>query len=298
MANNPAMNDQALLERMYIRILSEMCMNRFQWENLPEEIDSRFLELTLTYRALAVFYKDRDTDKFVTAQGSGAGHTNFMDHPVSFTVIGPGTGAGESKNLKAVGDDPQCVPIWANYLRCPDLDIISIYANKFAKVDRSIEITMDNMRKTKMVAATENERLSYVNALRQHAEGQDTIMTVANAFDPAAIQVLDLQVDPLTLPNLQIGRSKLWSECMGLLGINNANQDKKERLIAAEVGANDEQVQATRNIALNARQQAAERINKLYGLDISVDFCGELEKQEQEEQAALDANKQGMGGAE
>jgi hypothetical protein len=59
---------------------------------------------------------------------------------------------------------------------------------------------------------------------------------------------------------------------MGLLGINNANQDKKERLVAAEVGANDEQVQATRNIALNARQQAAERINKLYGLSVEVDF--------------------------
>lgn len=69
-----------------------------------------------------------------------------------------------------------------------------------------------------------------------------------------------------------IAKSKLWNECMGLLGINNANQDKKERLVAAEVGANDEQVEATRNIALNARQQACDRINDMFGLDISVDF--------------------------
>jgi hypothetical protein len=270
-ANNPVNNEQSMLERMYIRMLSELCMNRFEWENLPDEIDPRFLELNLTYRALVVFYQDNDIGKYVTAQGSGAGHTNFMDHPVSFTVIGPGTGAGLSKNLKAVGDNPQCVPIWANYLRCPDLDIISIYANKLAKLDRTIEITMDNMRKTKVIAAPENERLSYVNILRQIAEGQEAIFGT-NAMDISTVQVLDLGVDPLTLPNLMIAKSKLWNECMGLLGINGANQDKKERLVAAEVGANDEQVMATRNIALNARQQACEEINRLFGLDISVDF--------------------------
>jgi hypothetical protein len=270
-ANNPANNQQAMLERMYTRMLSELCMNRFEWSELPDEIDPRFLELNLTYRGLVVFYLDNDIGKYVTAQGSGAGHTNFMDHPVSFTVIGPGIGAGHPKNLKAVGDTPQCVPIWANYLRCPDLDIISIYSHKLAKLDRTIEITMDNMRKTKVIAAPENERLSYVNILRQIAEGQEAIFGT-NAMDISTVQVLDLGVDPLTLPNLMIAKSKLWNECMGLLGINNANQDKKERLVAAEVGANDEQVQATRNIALNARQQACEEINRLYGLNISVDF--------------------------
>jgi hypothetical protein len=59
---------------------------------------------------------------------------------------------------------------------------------------------------------------------------------------------------------------------MGMLGINGANQDKKERLVAAEVGANDEQVQASRNVALNARQFACEQINQLWGLNVSVDF--------------------------
>jgi len=279
-ANNPANNNQTGLEMMYRRILSELCMNRFEWTGLPPEIDPRFLELNLTYRALAVFYKDKDSDKYVTAGGSGAGHTNFMDHPVSFTVIGPGAGAGAAATLTAVPSrdadgnrsEAECVPIWANYLRCPDLDIINIYAHKLAKFDRSIEITSDNMRKTKVIKAPENQRLSITNALKQIAEGQEAVFGTDNLNMNALVEVLDLGVDPLTLPNLMIARSKLWNECMGLLGINNANQDKKERLVAAEVGANDDQVQATRNIALNARQRACEEINALFGLDISVDF--------------------------
>ena len=281
--NNPAMNQQTMTEQMYIRVLSELCANRFEWDGLPDDVDVRFLEMNLTWRALAIFYQDAELDRFFIAQAAPSGAVNFMDEPTSYTIFGPNMqsqrlNAMPSYDLTPTGDagprkDPECVPIWANYMRTPDLDIIHLYARKLAKLDRSIEITADNMRKTKVVAANENERLSVQNALKQIAEGQDAVLvTDGGAAMISNMQVLDLGVDPLTLPNLQIAKSKMWNEVMGLLGINNANQDKKERLVAAEVGANDEQVQATRNIALNARQQACERINRLYGLDISVDF--------------------------
>jgi hypothetical protein len=108
--------------------------------------------------------------------------------------------------------------------------------------------------------------------MRQIAEGQDVIFGTDALDMGGTVEVLDLGIDPMNLPNLMIARSKLWNECMGLLGINNANQDKKERLVAAEVGANDDQVQASRNVALNARQTAAAQISKLYGITVTVDF--------------------------
>ena len=282
--NNPANNRQAVTERMYVRILTELCANRFEWTGLPDSVSVRYLETNLIWRGLAVFYKDTNSDQFFAVQGAPSGAVNFVGDPTSFTIIAPDMqttrlNAVPSYDVTPSGDvgdrkDPECVPIWCNYMREPDLDIIQLYAVKLAKMDRSIEITSDNMRKTKVVAASENERLSVVNAMAKIAEGQDAVFVTdtAGAAMISNMQVLDLGVDPLTLPNLMIARSKLWNECMGLLGINNANQDKKERLVAAEVGANDEQVQATRNIALNARQQAAEQINQLYGLTVEVDY--------------------------
>jgi len=177
----------------------------------------------------------------------------------------------QSQMLNAVGETPECVPIYANYLRCPDHDIVMIYAHKLATIDRTIEITISNMRKSKYVTASENERLSWGNILKQVSEGQDVIFG-SNALDMSKVGVLDLGTDPMTLPNLQVAKSKLWNEVMGLLGINNANQEKKERLVAAEVGANDEQVDATKAIALNARQQACDTINRVFGLNMSVSF--------------------------
>ena len=271
---------------MYVRVLTELCANRFDWQGFPDSVNVRFLELNLIWRGICVIYKDRDSDQLYAAQGAGAGNMNFQDEHVAFTVFGPNN---MTKTLSAVPKyeqgpnaleglrkDPQCVPVYPNYMREPDLDIIYLYAGKLAKFDRSIEITADNMRKTKYINAPENERLSWLNIIKQIGEGVDGIFGT-QGMDMSQVQVLDLGADPLTLPNLQIGKSKLWNEAMNMLGINNANQDKKERLVAAEVGANDEQVQAFKNNALNARRIAAQKINKLYGLNVTVDFHTDAE---------------------
>ena len=177
---NRTIQTQAITERMYVRLLTELCANRFEWKGFPDSVNVRFLELNLIWRGQAVFYRDQDSGEYFAVQGAGSGATNFMDEPVSFTVIGPRqTGvrlrAVPAYDVTPDGDagerkDPECVPIYCNYMREPDLDIIHLYATKLAKIDRSIEITADNMRKTKYVSANESERLSAVNALKQIAQ--------------------------------------------------------------------------------------------------------------------------------
>jgi hypothetical protein len=274
-SNNPAVTQQNLTERMYIRIFTELASNRFKWEGLPPEIDVRFLELNLFAKALVVFFKDtgyqNSTEKFMAMRASSTGMWNFNDNPTKFTVIGNNWGSRELAAFK-VGDNPaQCVPIWGNYLRTPDWDIVALYSAKLAQIDRSIEIAALNMRHTTVMAVDENERLSYVNAFKQFAEGQPVIFG-SRQFDLSKIQAFNIAPHHDTIDRLQIAKTRMWNEAMTYLGINNANQDKKERLVADEVAANDEQVSATKNIALNARKEACEAINRLYGLNVSVKF--------------------------
>ena len=49
-------------------------------------------------------------------------------------------------------------------------------------------------------------------------------------------------------------------------------QDKKERLVESEVGANDEQIEQARFNMLDARKEACKKINKMFGLNIDVKF--------------------------
>ena len=263
-ANSPTNNMQATTERMYVRVLTEMCTNRFNWVGLPDSIDTRFLELELFRSSLVVFYFDREYERYLALRATGAGRTNMYDNPTSFTVSG---GAMLNKTL----GPKQCVPIWGNYLRMPDLDIVLIYARKLASLDRTIEINSLNMRQQKIILADEHERLSMINILKQLDDGDPAILGT-KALDLSMVQVLDLNVHPDTLPKLLVAKSKLWNECMTMLGINNANQDKAERLVADEVSANDQQVKIARAIAMNARTSSAQQINERYKLSVSVHF--------------------------
>ena len=122
-----------------------------------------------------------------------------------------------------------------------------------------------------VVSATRSQQLSLQNLMRQREEGVDVIYSDETlALD--TVQALDLSVNPQTLAGLRDERNQLWNEAMTVLGIGNANQDKKERLVASEVGANNDQVLISRNAALKARRDAADQINRMFELDISVEW--------------------------
>lgn len=263
--NNPARNRKAIQERMYLRIFTEIACARFNWVGLPDSVDVRFLELTLFNRALAVFYFDKQFDRYMALQASGTGKINMYDNPTSYTVIG-----NTMVNKTLQGKD--CVPIWANFLRMPDWDIASIYATKIAEIDRTIEIDLLAMRHPYVLIADDNQKMSVLNAFRQVQEGQPVIVGTNALGDMLENQfkLLDMKIDPQIVPNLQVAKTKIWNEAMTFLGINNANQEKRERLVASEVAANNSQVLMARNVALDARRTAAEMINQRYKLDVSV----------------------------
>lgn len=279
-ANSPTADRMGAIQRMHVKRLTELAANRFEWTNLPEEIDPRFLELNLFYRALTVFFKDDTNDKYFALRGSPNGPWDIMDNPLSFQVTGnqftPRTLSSartwkQGDDGELVESDAECVPIWANYLRVPDLDVVLIYAYKFADLDMTIEINAHNARRNKVVAVDENQQLSATNINREIDNGSNFVALKPDGMG-ALPTALDLGILPDSIEKLHILRVRLENECMGMLGINNANQDKKERLVADEVAANDKQVQATKNVALNSRRDAAAQINKLYGLNIEVNY--------------------------
>lgn len=266
---NAPRDRHALYETMYMRILTEYATNRFKWKNLPEEIDRRFLEYELFRHALVVFfYDDRDYERYFALRGSGAGKWNMYDNPTTFSVIG---NTMINRRLKA---GTECVPIWANTMRVPDWDLVLLQATKLAEIERTIEINLQAMRKPFVFAVEDTERLTFTNVWRQVQEGEPVIFGTSTLGESLEnkVKLFDLKIDKDLVINLQLAKAKIWNETMTYLGINNSNQDKRERLVADEVGANDQQVSAARNSAMGARKYAVEQINKRYGLDVQVEW--------------------------
>lgn len=268
-ANNSVINQQNLTERMYQRHLTELCVNRFKWENMPDEMVADnaiwFLEMELFYNAAVVFFQHPTNDKFMIGKAAQIGELNWYGQPTAWTIMGNGL----QENIRLT--DKECVPVYGNALRTPDTDVVNLYSMKLANLDRTIELNVKNLRIPKVVTVSEEQRLTWSNMLRKIEQG-DPFILGTQAMDIGQVQALDTGAHPETLPKLLEAKAKLWNECMGLLGLNNANQDKKERIQAAEVTANDEQVMASRNLHLKARKQAVENINKMFNLNISVKF--------------------------
>lgn len=300
-ANNPAANNERMIQINIERNISELAVNRFKWTGLPDSIDPRFLEISLLLNGLVVFYWEDKFDKLLAVKASSTGYVNFMDWPTSYTVIGPGSkinagnddGATTFMPKMLSGYNPfveypagkaerKAIPMWPNYFRQSEIDTIQIYSRRLATTDVTLEINTRNARQNKVVTSTSNTQLSMVNLVRQMDEGVNVIQPKdAGMLDN--ISAIDLGIDYHLFDSLSIMRTRWWNECMGLLGIDNANQDKKERLVADEVSANNGQTDSMRYVALQARKQACGYINEVFGhlLDeeIEVDYNTEVEAQ-------------------
>ena len=89
-------------------------------------------------------------------------------------------------------------------------------------------------------------------------------------MDTDNITVLNT-TSPIVFDKLQIQKTNILNECLTFLGINNANTDKRERLVTNEVDSNNEMIQINSDVMLETRKQACEEINKMFGLNISVE---------------------------
>lgn len=265
---NNAKNRESVIRRMYRRIISEMCVNRFNWQGLPDTVDKRYLEQNLLFDALCVFYYDDEYARYMALRATGLGELNMYNNPTEFTVYG---NLMYSKKLNA----RQCVPIWSNYMRVPDLDIIDVYSERLTTIARTFEIDMLHARHPFVFAVNNNEYKTFNNIFEQIVDGQPAIFgTDMLTHDNMAqkIAAFNTGISPETLRYVSEALTRTWNECMTMLGIMNVNSEKRERMVVEEASGSSGQVLAMRAVSLNARRQAAEEINRMYGLDVSVEW--------------------------
>ena len=102
-------------------------------------------------------------------------------------------------------------------------------------------------------------------------EGNSPVIYASKNLDLNSISSINTTA-PFVADKLQLIKNSYWNEVMTFLGLQNSNQDKKERLITDEANAREEQIKQARLNMLDARKEACKLINKMFGLDIDVRF--------------------------
>ena len=235
----------------------------FKWENLPDGIDERFIERYLFTEGQCLFFKDDKLGFMVTKVVNNGQYNAYLEptrvRPFAYNYQYDGPELFNNEN---------CVIIKNNDDSIPTFPTIDLYAFKLTDIDMTIRTNIMNQKTPVVITCSDKQKLSLKNVINQRNENEYAIYGDKN-LDMNQINVLDLR-SPVVFDKLQIQKHDIWNECMTFLGINNANQDKRERLVADEVSANDEQVSASEDVMLKARQHCADLINEMFGLDIKV----------------------------
>ena len=124
-------------------------------------------------------------------------------------------------------------------------------------------------------------------------DGNQPFIFGSKDIDLNNIQVLNTG-SPFVADKLQVLKDNIWSEAMTCLGIPNSAMGKKERLVASEAELSMGGTLASRSSRMDMRKKACDEINRMFGLNISVEYNEDLElDQENDKSDTEDAGKVG-----
>lgn len=248
--------------RQYYDRLVELSISMFEWTNLPDTIDPRFLELTLFADGNAVFFKDEEIG-FLALQNIIAGPLDVYRIPIhrrAFSVN------GYSKDL----NNKDSVIIWNNALHKNSMLDVQMFARRLYNLDRAVDVNANAQKTPILIVCEESQRLTFENLYKEY-QGNAPVIKGDKGLNPDAFKVLKTDA-PFVADKLYQLKVQIWNEALTFLGISNINVTKKERLITDEVTRNLGAIIANRYSRLNARREACKQINRMFGLDIWCDY--------------------------
>lgn len=254
------MNNRTYMQ--YYDRLTELSISMFEWKNLPDTIDPRFLELTLFSDGMSVFFRDEDLGE-LALQCMISGQLDVYRIPINRVAYATN---GYRRNL----DNTNSVIIFNNMLHTNSMLDVEMFSRRLYNLDRAIDVNANAQKTPVLIQCEENQRLTMKNLYEQY-DGNQPFIFGDKALNTNALKVLKTDA-PYVGDKLYELKTQIWNEALTYLGISNTNIMKKERMITDEVQRNQGGVIASRYSRLESRKQACKKINEMFELNIDVEY--------------------------
>ena len=265
-----------LTDDFYIKRLTELAISMFEWINLPDSCDPIFLEKALFESGMGIFFKDEDIpeENYFTLRVVPSGGYDLYGIPINRTAYGYANWYKKDLNNK------NSVIIYNNMLRMNSIDVVREYSRKLSLIDRIIDVNVNAQKTPALIKGTEAQRLSLMNLYKEW-DGNVPVVFGDKTLDVKQLDVLKTDA-PYVSDKLYQLKIQIWNEALTYLGISNLNIQKKERLISDEAIRSQGGTIASRYSRLEARRKACDEINKMYGLEVDVDFRSDYRQTDDE----------------
>lgn len=264
--NKTMFEDSAVLNNrtylQYVEHLTELSISMFEYINLPDTVDWRFLEMTLFEKGQALWFKDEVMGHVVMMFASN-GPFNIYRVPINRHAYAVN---GYQNDL----DENNSVIIYNNMIRTNSILDVKMYARRLYNLDRAIDVNANAQKTPVLIVCDQEQRLTMLNLYKEF-DGNAPVVFGDKALDLSALRVLKTDA-PYVADKLFQLKTQTWNECLTRLGISNVAFQKKERLVSDEVIRSQGGTIASRYSRLEMRREAIDKINKMFGLNVEVNY--------------------------
>lgn len=263
--------------------LYNIAISRFEWLNLPDTCNEKFIEQVLFFNGFMVGYKDTALNSFLIMPCTNNSVLDIFGYPAKVNAYG--YNGYMAQNLTpytiTLGQEmtkADAALLYANYSRCPDLPAVLYFARKLTKIDRTIDVNINVQKTPYIISCGENQRLTVANMFNKVDNFEPAIITTKfyglNGEKP--INVMDLK-PPFVADKMQTLKRQVYQEALTYLGIEANTSEKAERQVTEELTANMGETESMRQSPLASRKQFCKEFNKIYGTNIDVKFRSDLQ---------------------
>lgn len=251
----------------YKERLINLALAQFEWHGLPETCDRLWFERSLLFNGKAAMYQPTGLDVWLSTDYLQVGDFDVYGYPTKIVGIGYNAKNIETDNWKILYD---------NMTRTTLIPKIDLYARLLWEVHNTFRSNLQQQITPFLVATTRNQALTFKN-LFNRIFGFQPVIEIKNTENiDEIIKTFNLGVEFKGLEMLDCLK-RLWAEALAMLGIT-AETTKKERLIEGEITLNRQEDNIGLNARLLNRLDFCNKMNKEYGLELSVNLSSEIEE--------------------
>lgn len=244
----------------YYKRLRLLALSLFEWENLPESMNERFLEQCLYWYGKAAIVSDENLG-IINTKCTPSESLNIYGEATEYHCYSTGYDADfPLDDMVYVRNNLEALPTDAT---------IQLFAQRLYEAERTIDVNVKAQKTPVIILCDEKQRLTMKNIYMKY-DGNEPVIYGKKGLDIDDIKVLRTDA-PFVADKLEEYKRNVWSEALSFLGINNVMTEKKERLLTGEVDANNQMIDLSAQTMLLTRELAAEKFNRLWpGRNISV----------------------------
>lgn len=242
---------------------------------------------------------------YVLIADSAIGVMPFKSSPTGYNYTGMPTSAVVSVPTlphftATIGTDAQLLYLERTPLRqfFNFTKTIDVYAEKLASADCGIDVNLMNSRMAYLIAAENKAQADTIKEIYDRiSNGDPMVVYKRDTLSKDGLQAFFGNVrNTYIAGEIQDTKRTIMCEFLTAIGINNANMDKKERLITDEANSNNIEIMANTALWQDNIERCLKRINKLFpSLNFNVKMRFDLSNLK--EKGVIPDDSQGLSGA-